>query len=205
MQSKKKPQPTSITLIEAIRQDNQRAWNRFVRLYTPLVYSWCRNLGLKADDVSDIAQDVFVAVHRSIYSFKPNQKASGAFRSWLWGITRNKIQDHHRTHGHKANGKGGTDFHNLIQQVQEEDEPETVDGLHPRQILLQSAFEILEKEFNEPTWLCFKKMAVEGQTAREIGEVLDMSPKAVRQAKFRVTKKLRVLLEDDFPDLTSPS
>ena len=44
-------------------------------------------------------------------------------------------------------------------------------------------------------------MAVKGRPARDIGEELDMTAKAVRQAKFRVTKKLRELLDDDFMGL----
>ena len=53
---------TSLTLLSRVQSDDQDAWSQFTRLYGPMVYSWCRNLGLPPDDVEDVGQDVFRVV-----------------------------------------------------------------------------------------------------------------------------------------------
>ncbi|MFK7819077.1 MAG: RNA polymerase sigma factor [Planctomycetaceae bacterium] len=197
--------PTSATLLGKIGENDQEAWERFVRLYGPLVYNWCRNAGLQAADGADVVQIVLQTVMTKIQSFDPGRKSAGAFRSWLWGITRHRILDHFRNKGKGTPGIGGSDANiRLARLEQEPNEPESVSGTTARQLLLKSAIEILRAEFDPRTWQAFWRMAVDGNPASAVGEELDMSSKAVRQAKFRVTKKLRGLLQDDLPDVFGP-
>jgi RNA polymerase sigma-70 factor, ECF subfamily len=68
-------------------------------------------------------------------------------------------------------------------------------------LLLQSAVAILEPEFDPKTWRAFWDLTVKGRPTKDIGLELDMTVNAVRQAKFRVARKLRQLLDDDFTGL----
>lgn len=193
---------TSMTLLGLIEDNDQSAWSTFVRLYGPLVYNWCRNAGLQSADGADVVQVVMQAVVKDIKSFEPARKSAGAFRSWLWGITRLRIIDHFRAQAKQTNGVGGSDANILLAQLQQEsNEPESVRGVTPRQLLLESAVEMLRTEFDPKTWQAFWRMAVDDNPARSVGEELGMTAKAVRQAKFRVTKKLRGLLQDDLPEV----
>ncbi|HRX81500.1 MAG TPA: sigma-70 family RNA polymerase sigma factor [Pirellulaceae bacterium] len=193
---------TSLTLLHRIEGHDQEAWSLFTRLYGPLVYSWCRNMGLQPDDVDDVGQEVFRVVSLKLGTFEPGKKSFGAFRSWLWGITRLETLNHLRSVRRQPIGLGGTDHYIILQRVEDESkEPDSIAGLTPQQLLLQSAFDVLKSEFDPRTWQAFWDMAVKGRPARDIGEELDMTAKAVRQAKFRVTKKLRELLDDDFMGL----
>ncbi len=193
---------TSLTLLSRVQNDDQDAWSLFTRLYGPIVYSWCRNLGLQPDDVEDVGQEVFRVVLLKLSTFEPGKKSSGAFRSWLWGITRLEALNHLRSVKRQPIGCGGTEHNQNIQRLEmSSQEPQSVAGLSPQQLLLQNAIEILKSEFDPRTWQAFWDMAVQGRPAQDIGDELDMTAKAVRQAKFRVTKKLRALLGDDFPGL----
>ena len=58
------------------------------------VWRLARALGLPPDDADDVAQEVFLVVHRRLHTFK----ADGSMRAWLFGITRNVALQHHRTH-----------------------------------------------------------------------------------------------------------
>ena len=60
---------------------------------------------------------------------------------------------------------------------------------------------ILEPEFDPRTWRAFWELTVKGRSTKEIGQDLQMTVNAVRQAKLRVAKKLRQLLDDDFPGI----
>src|SRR5262245_31027019 len=55
---------TSSGLLERVKAQDQAAWERLVSLYSPLLYRWCRQAGLQAEDARDIGQEVFTAVAR---------------------------------------------------------------------------------------------------------------------------------------------
>lgn len=193
---------TSLTLLDRIRDNDQAAWERFVRLYGPLVYSWCRNAGLQPADVADVGQVVLQAVAGNIQTFEAGRKESGGFRSWLWGITRFRVLQHFQQRDKQISATGGTDAKLVLSNLEQQtEEPESVDGISPQKLLLSNAIELLKGDFDPQTWKAFWGMAVDGLKAREVGEELGMTPKAVRQAKFRVSKKLRELLEHEFPDV----
>lgn len=188
---------TSLTLLSKISANNPEAWQRFVKLYAPLVYSWTRNAGVQPADAADIGQEVFRVVATKISQFDPARSASSGFRSWLWGISRLRLLEHFRVHGRQVNGQGGCDAYDQIQRVeQQQDEPQDINGSSPQQLMVQSAIDILRAESEATTWKAFWRMAIDGLSAREVGDELGMTAKAVRQAKFRVTSKLRLLLAD---------
>lgn len=197
---------TSLTLLGRVEANDRGAWELFVQLYGPLVYSWCRGAGFQQSDAEDVGQEVFRTVLSKLGTFTPGRKQSGAFRSWLWGIARFEMLMYLRAARQKPIAQGGSNHNLWIQQLEAEPlEPVSVSGVSPQQLLLQSAISIMKLEFDPRTWQAFWDMAVNGRTSTEIGEELDMTPKAVRQAKFRVTKKLRTLIDEDFSYLAEIS
>jgi hypothetical protein len=73
---------TSASLLERLRQTaDPAAWERFVRLYTPLLCHWARRVGSPRQDVEDLVQDVFAVLLRKLPEFRynPGQR----FRGWL--------------------------------------------------------------------------------------------------------------------------
>ena len=71
---------TSYTLLEQVRQQDQAAWFRLTELYGPLIYHWCRQSGLQAEDSADILQEVFRSLVTHIGGFE-RSKANGSFRA----------------------------------------------------------------------------------------------------------------------------
>ena len=186
---------TSLSLLEKVEGHDQDAWRTFVQMYTPLIQAWCQNVGLQQSDVVDVTQDVMQAVAVDIQSFRPGKKPSGAFRSWLWGVTRYRLLNHFRKRDKQVNAIGGDDAQQLLANLEQQiDEPESVDGVLSTQILIQSALKLLRPQFAPRTWKAFWRMTVDEVSAKDVGEEIGMSPKAVRQAKFRVIQKLRELL-----------
>ncbi|MCA9051121.1 MAG: sigma-70 family RNA polymerase sigma factor [Planctomycetaceae bacterium] len=186
---------TSLTLLNLVRRNDPRAWETFVKLYAPLVYSWCRAAGLQPADVADVAQEVFHTLHGKLDTFEPGRRQTGAFRAWLWGITRLKLLEHHRAARRQPVGKGGSAADIRIEQLQTDvDEADTSLSLNSKQILVTSALQMLKSEFEPQTWQAFWLMSVEGLQAREVGERLNMTAQAVRQAKYRVARRTREFL-----------
>src|SRR3954466_14498766 len=83
---------TSPSLLEQLRQpDDQQAWARFVRLYTPLIYRWARQQGLPPAEVADLVQGVFAALVPKLREFAYDRGKS--FRGWLRAVAVNKWCD----------------------------------------------------------------------------------------------------------------
>ncbi len=186
---------TSRSLLSRIKAQDRSAWDRLVSLYTPLVYGWCRSQGLQAHDVADVVQEVFQAVARSIGHFK-KEKPGDTFRGWLRTITRNKIRDRYRKQ--EPEGAGGTEAQQAWSQIpaglpQDDDlEPDA----EAEQDLYLRGLTLIRDNFEPKTWRAFWRTAVDGQTPRDVGEELSMSPGAVRVAKSRVLHRLREELGD---------
>ena len=51
--------------------------------------------------------------------------------------------------------------------------------------------QLVRGDFEEKTWQAFWRLAVEGHSAAEIAEDLQMTDAAVRQSKYRVLCRLR--------------
>lgn len=198
------PFATSLSLLQRVGANDQQAWQQFVKLYAPLVYSWLREAGLQAADMADVSQEVFQVVHRKISTFEPHRRPVGGFRAWLWGIVRLKLLEFWHLQNHQGIGTGGSSAYRRLQRITDsEAEPESTNGLNVRQLLLGNAVSIVRGHFDPRTWQAFWKMAVHGYKAREVGEELQMTAKAVRQAKFRVTVRIRELLADEFPEIAN--
>jgi len=153
---------THSTLIRRVQSFDQDAWRQLTELYGPLVFHWCRRMGLGGEDAADVFQDVFFTVTKTIGRFDPLRK-NGTFRGWLWTITRNKVLDHWRRQQGRTLAAGGTeaqvrsaDFSDPFtdDSVIETDRSETTNLFH-------RALRMIEAEFEPHTWKAFWQATVE--------------------------------------------
>ena len=197
---------TSRSLLADAKLAIPAAWERLVRLYAPLVASWCRRWGVAEQDVGDILQDVFAAVAGHLDRFR-KERSADTFRGWLLTIARNKVSDHFRRAAGEPSAAGGTEAARRLQQVgdpQTTSDPEDLPHDDPSDtaeldVLLQQALESIRGEFQARTWQAFWGVAVEGRMTADVGADLNMKPGTVRVAKSRVLNRLRREL-GDLPD-----
>lgn len=181
-------QPTSLTLIDRVRGNDQDAWQRLLRLYTPLVLHWCGRAGVAGADAEDICQEAFRAVALGVAEFQRDRQGD-TFRGWLRGITRYKLLDHFRRLKRHPAGEGGTDAYLHILQTPEQDflaeEPDEEAQLYRR------ALDLVRGEFEARTWEAFWRVAVDGHSTEVVAADLRVTTAAVRKAKSRVLLRLR--------------
>ncbi|MBL9091245.1 MAG: sigma-70 family RNA polymerase sigma factor [Planctomycetaceae bacterium] len=193
---------TSSDLLSRVRERDQAAWARFVALYAPLVYGWCRRAGASPADAADVVQDVFAKVFTAIEQFR-HDRAGDTLRGWLRVICRNKLVDHLRKRADEPTPTGGTDAKARLAEVPagsesplpEDDEPSQAGD---RAALVRRAADMVRNEFEPRTWQAFWAMAVDGLTAADAAEKLGISAGAVRQAKYAVSRRLREELAGEF-------
>lgn len=192
---------TSPSLIARVRRDDPEGWQRLLKTYGPLVYHWCQRTGLNAADSSDVMQNVFLAVSKSIHKFDKTSE-NDSFRGWLWTITRNKVRDFCRKQARQvADAAGGTNAYAELAAVSEQLSDDSMSITSPREFsgLLHRAMEMVKSEFEPRTWNAFWQSAIENEPTAEIAAHLGITANSVRQAKSRVLRRLREEL-GDFPE-----
>jgi len=186
---------TSLTLLARVKANHVDAWDRLVELYAPLVHYWCRKKELSAEDTADVFQEVFRSVAEHIVTFRRDREGD-TFRGWLRTITTNKIRDHFRVTGGKAVAQGGTVAQHQLQSIADplpEDDEENESNVIQQS--LKNALKWIRGDFEERTWQAFWKCQIEEQATEDIAVELEMTPAAVRKAKYRVLRRLREELE----------
>jgi RNA polymerase sigma-70 factor, ECF subfamily len=191
---------TSFSLIVRVMENDPIAWERLVRLYSPLVYFWCRKSGLQEHDLHDVFQEVFYTLARNIRKFRNVE--NGTFRGWLRTLARNQLNDHFRKLGRVPLPMGGTEAMHYLEQIPAEPisslnhSAEGQDEIEIQHSLLIQALANVRHHFAEQTWRAFWMVVVDGREAKDVAKDLEMLPGAVRVAKARVLKRLRLEIGD---------
>lgn len=193
---------TSRSLLNDARSADVAAWERLVKLYTPLVASWCRRWGVAEQDIADVLQEVFSAVATHLGRFRKD-RPSDTFRGWLNVIARSKTVDYFNSRKNEPAGAGGTEASMRIQEVRDsvthsvngtEISADDEDGIF-NDVLLR-ALNSIKVEFHDRTWQAFWKVVVEGRLTCDVAAELNMKPGTVRVSKSRVLLRLRQELGD---------
>jgi len=181
---------TSATLIDRLRMSgDSQAWERFVELYTPLLYHWARRMGLREPDAADLVQDVFTLLLKKLPQFTYDEQKS--FRSWLRTITFNRWSEKQRSAGARREAGGAP--------LPEQAGPDAVEAFWEEEYqrhLVRRALEVMQSEFQPTTWKACWEMVVSDRPAAEVAAELGLSAGAVRAAKFRVLSRLRQELKE---------
>ncbi len=188
---------SGLSLAIRLRQDSTSAWSELVELYGPLVESWSAKAGLARAAREDVAQEVFLSVHRSIHRFDPTIPGA-TFRGWLWRITRNAIlkslaSAEPRPIGGSTANAGLAEIADPWPDASEHDPPTDPSETT---LLLQRAIAQIKPRVEPQTWQAFWHTVVLGQTTSEVAESLGMTRPAVRKAKSRTLHRLRQQLGD---------
>ena len=183
---------TSASLLDSLQHaSDEVAWTKLVDLYSPLIQGWLRRHGAVASDLDDVVQEVLTVVVRRFPEFR-REPRTGAFRSWLRTIAANCLRDHWRKKNRQPPAVGGSDFGAVIELLADphsdlSQQWNREHDAHVTQYLLKA----IRPTFSEKTWRAFQRFAIDGKSADEVGQELEMTANAVFIAKSRVMAALR--------------
>ncbi|MCH7990478.1 MAG: sigma-70 family RNA polymerase sigma factor [Planctomycetes bacterium] len=181
---------TRLSLLLRVRNSHDdQAWNRFVTLYTPLIYRFAKRSGLQDADAADVTQEVFRTVTRSIKQFDYNSRI-GSFRGWLKTVTRSRIYDFQNGKLRQPVGTGDTAVHAFIEQQTSQADDEFWEQEYQKRVF-DLACETIRDEFTESIWQAFWQTAVEGIDTKQTSAQLGLSTGAIYIAKSRVIARLK--------------
>lgn len=177
---------TSLSLLERARASDQRAWERLVTLYSPLVYRWCLTQKLQPADAEDIGQKVFLSVAKHLTEFH-RDRPGDTFRGWLHRITINQIHDLHR----RSSRETIRDCIYCAPALNRDHDDSSDESMHERILVLHRALDMIGGEFSEKAWTAFWRVSMEGQAVSTVAADLQMTPGAIYSATGRVVARLR--------------
>jgi RNA polymerase sigma-70 factor (ECF subfamily) len=173
---------TPVSLLERLRRPaDQDAWERFVQLYTPLLYSWAHRRGLQDQDAADLVQDVLLILVRKLPEFAYDRHKS--FRGWLRTILLNRWRNRQRLPPAEP-----------LQDIADPAGPDVAEMFAEteyRRRLVERALELMRTDFEPVTWKAFWEFHVAGRAAAEVAAELGLRPGSVYMAKARVLQRLR--------------
>lgn len=176
--------PTSL-LERLCQQFEPEAWDRFVSLYTPVLYQWARRVSPQEHDAADLVQDVFLKLVRVLPGFAYD--AQKGFRRWLRTVTLNTWRDRRKR---RADRPLPTD-ENALSQLAVPDGLDAFWEADFRQQLVRRALDLMKADFREKTWKAFWQQVALGRPAPEVASELGLTTGATYAAKLRVLDRLR--------------
>jgi RNA polymerase sigma factor (sigma-70 family) len=178
---------TSLTLMERLRQFpwNSEAWDRFVELYRPKIYGWCRAWGLQEADAEDVAQDVIAKLTQKMASFQYDRKR--CFRAWLKTITQHSLSD---LMASRSRAFMDATIPILGSIEARADLEERIEELFDREMLDLAIARVREK-VAIVTWEAFRLTTFEECSGAEASKRLGIPITSVFVAKHRVQKILK--------------
>src|SRR5581483_9986214 len=186
---------TPSSLLVRVRANDPEAWRRVMDLYRPLVLFWCGRGGVRPADAEDVAQDVFAAAAGSLSHFR-RDRPGDTFRGWLRGIARHCVLQHFRRRHGRPEAEGGSGAWQTLQEVADPlPGPDPVEEVEVGQ-LYRRALDLVRTAFEDHTWQAFWLTAIEGRAPADLAAELGMSPVAIRQAKSRGLRRLKLELGD---------
>jgi RNA polymerase sigma-70 factor (ECF subfamily) len=176
-------------LLERLRQSPEQAvWERFVDLYTPLLFTWASRLGLSGHDAADLVQDIFAVLVEKLPQFRYDPQRS--FKAWLKTLLLNRWRKQQRRRAVANQVAVGSD---LDQVPGPENIPEFEEEEYRRHLVAR-ALALMRAEFEPSTWQACWEFVVQGRPAAAVAAELGVSVNAVYVAKSRVLRRLRAEL-----------
>ena len=176
---------TSLTLLDRLRQPGQAdAWDRFVRLYTPLLLHWAQRQGVQGADAEDLAQTVLVKLIRLLPGYV--RRDGETFRGWLFVVCRNEARNFRARRATRP--LPGDDGLNTVPAPPRVDDP---DEAEYRRHLLGRALELVRTDFTPDVWAAFTGFVLGGRKAADVARALNTTANAVYQARYRVLRRLQ--------------
>ena len=181
---------SEIELIQRACQGDQAAWSRLLQIHQLAVYRLAYLWLADAAEAGDITQEVFVRTFRTLNRLDP----SLPLRPWLLRVTTNLVHNRHRQFKRYLAA--------LARWWQMEDEPvEPPPG------------EALESQWEAKTlWRATRRLRPSDQeiiylryflelSIAETAQAASIAPGTVKSRLHRALDRLRVVIEQEFPEL----
>lgn len=172
------------------------AWQEIVQQYHRRIYNICYRFSGSPDDASDLAQEVFIKMYRTLSTFDTTR---ASFMTWVTTVTRNLLVDHFRkgkydriTDSLDATPGNQEDGITIADQLEDKSaSPETKMRSQETQKLVHEALKRLSPELREAVIL----RDLQDMDYKDIAKVLNVPEGTVKSRINRGRTELARLLQ----------
>ena len=183
---------TRLSLIARLHEANDGdAWLEFVRTYEPLILAIAQRRGLQHADAAEVAQEVLKRVASSIENWDPDPKR-GAFRGWLYRVTRNLTIDYLRHDRRWRDREQVPDLEAIANPNDDESREFRLE--FERQLFNWAAGEV-KAAFKPDNWQAFWMTAVENKSVEDVATQLGLPRSKVYVARSRVMARIAKVIQ----------
>lgn len=177
-------------IIRRVMAGETDAYGILVIKYRQKIFNLIGRLVYRADDVEDLAQEVFLKAFRKIGSFR----FQSSFFTWLYSITLNTCRNYFRGQKPAAIQVDECETAEIVEQASSSETPEEAAHRLERARMVREAMENLPPEQKEALIMC----DLEGLSYQDISDILEIPIGTVRSRIFRARLNLRGLLPEEF-------
>jgi RNA polymerase sigma-70 factor, ECF subfamily len=181
-----------LALVEALREGSEQGYERLLRRFQQPVYGLAFRLLNDQSEASDVVQEVFLKVFRSIGSFR----GQSSLKTWIYRITVNEAHNarrwffRHRRHEVDLE-TGPEETRSWKETIQDtSDSPFDVTFNREQHLMIESTLDRINPVFREAVVL----RDITDLSYEEIGEVLCVSLGTVKSRILRGREALRAEL-----------
>ena len=167
-------------LIQQFVQGNQQAFDMLYHRYVKMVYNRVRYVTPETD-VEDVTQEVFIAMLRSLPSFRAEAKLS----TWLRTLTNNKVAEYYRKRSRKKD-----DMQVNLEYAERSSNHSNDDPLEDR-VTVRHALSRIPRPYREVILLRY----AEEMSFNEIADYLNKNVEATKSLHRRAISSLKEVLE----------
>ena len=169
--------------LRRVRDRDAEALGRFFDCFYDRIFGHVAHMVGNATLAEDLTQDAFLRMHRGIDRLDPERDPT----AWVFTVTTNTVRDHWRSKEHRS-GQRRSDLdpeHDLNLPA---DEPGVQEEMEREEAAraVRAALQQLSPEDREVILL----RSYEDLNSPEVGEILGLSPEAVRQRHRRAVGRL---------------
>jgi RNA polymerase sigma-70 factor (ECF subfamily) len=182
------PAQNEAFLVAQARKGEEAAWRRLVLQYQDSVFRLAYLITGSAEDAEDVAQEAFIRAFLKLDHYDDGRP----LRPWLLAITGNLARNKRRSIGRY--------WHAVQRFLQAHREETAVSPAHdPGDAqLLRQAIQKLPQDSQSVIYLRYFLGLSEAETA----ETLAIAPGTVKSRAHRSLKKLRLIVEHEYPELS---
>ena len=182
--------------IDRFLEGDDEAFTQLVMKYQHKVNNLCVRVLGDRDEAKDMAQEVFITVHKSLKNFR----GDSLFSTWIFRVTINHCKNRIKFLGRRAYYRSVSmdkpkelDDGSLMQEFESGDpDPETLSLSNETQRLVQEAISQLDEDHRTAIVL----RDIQDLSYEEIADVLEIKVGTVKSRIHRARSELKIILED---------
>jgi RNA polymerase sigma factor (sigma-70 family) len=190
---------TRRSLISRLRnREDQESWRDFFTTYWKLIYSFAVRCGCSDTEAEEVVQETMVSLAKKMpeYRYDP---ATCSFKGWLLHVTNWRVIDQLRKRRSKEEPllPAVNAAAELVDQMAGSTAPE-LEALWDEEWqknMIDAAMQRVKRKVNSEQYQIFHLLAVKGQGAREVADLLGVNIAKVYLAKHSVTKLVKKEIE----------